>query len=130
MQTLILDGDARSAMEQMIEPWSRACMERDWDTLLAMCNDDIIFMPPGAPAVTGAAVRPWLDSFPEILAMSWSIDMLEQVGDLAWLRGPVNQTLVIDGQHLEFKGKYTDVIRRGRDGLWRYSLIVWNSNAP
>ncbi len=36
MQTLILDGDARSAMEQMIEPWSRACIERDWDALLAM----------------------------------------------------------------------------------------------
>jgi ketosteroid isomerase-like protein len=120
--------DASSQVRDLIEPWTRACLQRDWDALLSMCNDDIIFLPPGAPAVTGEAVRPWLDTFPNIREMAWSVTKIDQDGDTAWLHGPVTQTLEIDGQTVRFDGKYTDVMRRGRDGGWRFSIIIWNSN--
>jgi len=41
------------AVQEMIEPWTQACIRRDWDSLLSMCTDDVVFMPPGAPAATG-----------------------------------------------------------------------------
>jgi len=85
-------------------------MERDWDALLAMCTKDIAFMPPGGSLVTGDEVRSWLESFPLVKEMSWSIDRIEEVGDVALLRGPVRQLLEIEGREEDFDGKYFDVI--------------------
>ncbi len=119
---------AAAAAKRMINPWNRACIKRDWDALLAMCNDDIIFMPPGAPGVQGQAVRPWLDAIPPIKAMSWSVQRIVQIGNTAWLYGPVQQTFEIEGRDEHFDGKFCDVMRKGADGKWRISLVVWNSN--
>jgi len=121
-------GDAASAANSYINPWSRACVERDWDALLAMCNDDMVFMPPGTNAVSGGSMRQWLDSLPTVKAMSWSIARIRQDGDTACLHGPVKQTFTIEGRDEHFDGKYCDVMRRGSDGKWRFSLIIWNSN--
>ena len=121
-------SDAATAVQDIIEPWNRACLDRDWDALLSMCNDDIVFMPPGAASVSGEAVRPWLDAFPVIRSMEWSVDDLQESGDVAYLRGPVRQSLEVDGQPEEFDGKYCDVMVKGADGQWRFSLVIFNSN--
>ena len=121
-------SDAAAAVAKIIEPWNQACLDRDWDTLLSMCTDDVVFMPPGAAEVTGEEVRPWLDSFPVIRAMEWSVGDLEENGDVAHLRGPLRQTVEIDGQPEEFEGKYCDVMKKGSDGQWRFSLIIWNAS--
>ncbi len=60
--------------------------------------------------------------------MSWAVTEVEEDGDTAWVRGPVAQTLEIDGQDEHFDGKFVDVMKRGPDGSWRFSLIIWNSN--
>ena len=117
-----------AAVRRLIEPWNQACMGRDWDALLSMCTEDIVFMPPGSPAVSGAAIRPWLDSFPNVTAMSWDVEDLDSNGDLAFARGPVRQTFEIDGDVVELDGKYCDVLRRSSDGNWRFALIIWNPN--
>jgi ketosteroid isomerase-like protein len=116
-----------SAIEGMIEPWTQACLNGDWDALLGMCTEDIVFMPPGEPSVSGDAVRPWLGGL-VIRSMSWSIDQVEVRGDVAYLRGPVAEVLEIDGQEERFNGKYSDLMRRGEDGAWRFSVIMWNSD--
>jgi len=116
-----------SAIHGMIEPWTQACLNSDWDALLGMCNEDIVFMPPGEPSVSGDAVRPWLDGL-VILSMKWSIDQIVVSGDMAYLRGPVEEVLEIDGREERFNGKYSDLMRRGEDGIWRFSVIMWNSD--
>lgn len=130
MSTTSTATEAKIAAEisQMIEPWNRACLERDWDALLGMCTDDVVFMPHGEPQVEGDAVRPWLDAFPEIKAMTWSIEHLEAAGDLAVLRGPVKQTLVIDGEAQQVDAKFCDLARREGDGRWRIATVIWNAN--
>ncbi len=82
-----------NAIRDIIDPWNRACLNRDWDALLSMCTDDMVFMPPNEPRVAGDALRPWLDAFPVIKEMSWGIDLLEGRGDLARLFCLVNETL-------------------------------------
>lgn len=119
-----------AAIRANIQPWTRACLERDWDTLLAMCTDDIVFLPPNEPAAQGDSVRPWLDNFPTIKAMEWDIDHVQGKADLACLRGWVRMTLVVSGQEVCFNGKYTDVCRKQADGAWHFALIIWNSNEP
>lgn len=116
------------AIRALVEPWTRACVQRDWDSLLGICTDDIVFLPPSEPAVGGGGVRPWLDRFPAIKAMAWDIDHVEGAGHLACARGWVRMTLEVSGQQLAFDGKYTDVFRKQPDGSWRFALVIWNSN--
>jgi ketosteroid isomerase-like protein len=103
-------------------------VRRDWDALLGMCTDDVVFLPPNEPIVEGSAVRPWLESFPTVKAMAWDIDHLESAGDLSWLRGWVRMTLDISGEEIVFAGKYTDIARRQPDGSWRFAAIMWSSD--
>jgi len=117
------------AIEALVEPWIDACVRRDWDKLLGMCTDDVVFLPPNEPAVPDSGVRGWLDTFPAIKAMAWHIDHLEGTAHLACARGWVKMTLDVSGQQVVFDGKYTDLLRRQPDGTWRFALVMWNSNS-
>lgn len=128
MATRTSRAEAMAAVQEIIQPWSQACIDRDWDKLLSMCTEDIVFMPQGTPPVSGAAVRPWLESFPAVTAMSWDVASLEQAEDIAFLRGSVQQTLETDEGVHEVDGKYCDLMRRGADGQWRFAVICWNEN--
>jgi ketosteroid isomerase-like protein len=130
MSTATKTQSAAAVVERTNEPWSRACIERDWDTLMEMCDGGVVFMPPGAPAVSGRAVRAWLETFPTIRSMSWSATELEEDGDLAWFHGPVDQTFEIDGEEVHFTGKYTCVMRKDRARGWLRTMVIWNSNEP
>jgi uncharacterized protein (TIGR02246 family) len=128
MASTASQGAARAAVQELIQPWTQACLSRDWDGLLSMCTSDIVFMPHGSPPISGSAVRPWLDSFPTIKAMSWDVKNVEAEGDLAFVSGAVQQTLEIDGKRQEVDGKYCDLFRREADGRWRFAVIIWNEN--
>lgn len=121
-------GSAAALVRETIQPWTRACVERDWDGLLEMCAEDVLFMPPGAVPVSGGEVRPWLDTFPTIKSMSWSASHIEEDGDTAWFHGPVEQTLEIDGREVRFVGKYACVMRRDAHRGWLRTAVIWNSN--
>ena len=95
-----------------------------------MCTSDVVFMPPDGPAVKGKDIQPWLDAFPVIKEMWWNIEFIDGGGEAAALRGEVRETLEIEGAEQKFEGKYTDVVRKGSDGKWRFAAIMWNSNRP
>jgi ketosteroid isomerase-like protein len=119
-----------AAIRSIREPWTKACLQRDWDFLLTLCTSDVTFLPPNESAAQGTSVRPWLDTFPTIKTMDWDIDHVEGSSDLAWLRGWVRMSLEHSGQEIKFNGKYTDVCRKEADGVWRMALVIWNSNEP
>jgi len=123
-----LMADDVAAIRGTIEPWTNACVRRDWDRLLSMCTDDVVFLPPNEPAVEGGGVRAWLDNFPTIIAMSLDMERVEGAGQLACVRGWVKMTLEISGQQLAFDGKYIDVLRKQPDGMWRFAQVMWNAN--
>lgn len=123
-------SSASSAIQGIIPRWNQACLDRDWDALLSMCTTDMVFMPPEGSPVAGAAIRPWLEAFPVIKTMWWEVSDLDESGDLAVARGPVKETLEIEGQEVLIDGKYCDVLRRGTDGEWRLSVVMWNSSVP
>lgn len=121
-------AEAMAAVQDMIQPWSQAIVDRDWDQLLSMCTSDIVFMPEGQPSVSGDAVRPWLEEFPSVSEMSWGVDSLEASEDFAFLRGWAKQTFETDEGRSHLDGKYCDLMRRGPDGKWRFAVIIWNAN--
>ena len=103
---------------------SRACF--------AVLTDDAVFMPPNAPAKTGAELREWLGDFLRSVSVQWlsfAHDETVVAGDLAchafscsWR---VTPKVGGDSRVLRFKGLH--VLRRGADGAWKIQREIWNT---
>lgn len=133
--SLVIDGTGlapieESAIRASIGPWTQACLDRDWDALLAMCTDDVVFAPPGEPSVSGNKIRAWLEAFPVMKVFNADFDRVDVSGDLATAVGGGTWTLDIDGQDVSASFKFADVFRRSSDGSWRYAHVIWNSDTP
>ena len=122
--------DSAAAIRATIGPWTKAALNRDWDTLLAMCTDDIVFAPPGEPMVPAGGTRAWLEAFPVMKQFNFAFERIEADGDLATGVGSGSFTIEINGQDVAMPFKFADVFRRGRDGTWRYAHVIWNLNIP
>ena len=120
--------DAAAQIRATMAPWINACLERDWDALLAMCTEDIVFSPPGDPKVTSDAVRPWLEGYPIIKTCVFDFDRLEISGDLAVANGSGSMMIEVDGQEDSLVFEFTDTFRKNRHGTWLYSSVTFNSN--
>ena len=126
-----LQPDDAAQIKATIARWTKACLDRDWDSLLAMCTEDIVFSGPGDPKVTGDAVRPWLENYPVMTAMTFDFDRIEVSGDLAAANGSGSMTIEVEGQEVSSDFDFTDVFRKDRHGTWLYSSVTFNSkDAP
>ena len=121
--------DDAAQIRATIAPWNQACLDRDWDALLAMCTEDIVFSGPREPKVTGDAVRTWLENFPVQTAMTFDFDRMEISGDLAVANGSGSMTIEVEGQKVSEDFDFTDTFRKDRHGTWLYSSVIFNSNA-
>ena len=121
-----LQPDDAAQIRAMIEPWAKACLDRDWDALLALCTEDIVISGPGGPKVTGDAVRAWLENYPVMKTMAFDFDRMEISGDLAVANGSGNMTIEVEGQEDSVAFDFTDVFRK-EHGTWLYSSVVFNS---
>ena len=122
--------DSTDTIRSFVAPWSQACVDRDWDALLAMCTDDVVFSPPGEPKVSGSGVRTFLEAFPVIKAFNWGFDDIDVSGDLAVGVGWGKMIVEAEGQDASMNFKFADVFRRGDDGSWRFAHVIWNENEP
>ena len=120
--------DDAAQIRATIAPWIQAGLDRDWDAMLAMCTEDIVFSPPGGPKVTGDAVRPWLEDYPVIRAFTFDFDRIEVSGDLAAANGSGSMTLEVEGQEVSLEIEFTDVFRKDERGTWLYSSVIFNNN--
>ncbi len=124
-----LDDDAQ--IRATIAPWRQACVDRDWDALLALCTDDIEISGPGEPKVSGDAVRAWLENYPIIKTMTFDFDRIEISGDLAAASGSGTMLLEVEGQDATENFDFIDIFRKDASGTWLYSAVNFNSkNAP
>lgn len=122
--------DAETTIRATIAPWTKACLDRNWDHLLGMCTSDVVFAPPGEPKVFGSKVRPWLEAFPVMKAFKFNFDQIDVSGDLATAVGGGTWTLDVDGHEVTAAFKFVDVFRKSGDGSWRYAHVIWNSDTP
>ena len=67
--------ESKTQIDALVAPWVQACLDRDWDALLALCTDDVVFAPPGEPSISGEeSLKTWLDAFPVMTAFEFSFD--------------------------------------------------------
>jgi uncharacterized protein (TIGR02246 family) len=106
---------------------AKALSSRDIEGVMALYEDDAVFIPPGEPvsnALRGkAAIR---EGMPQFFAMNPTLDLqatkVVEVGDVALVTG--DWTLKGTGPEgdVSLSGTYVDVMRRQPDGTWLFVI--------
>ena len=104
----------------------------DVDAIMDLCSDDIVFMPPEAPPVSGPdAVRAFFDEFLDAFDVSLELTRNGITVDdaLAYEWGTVSGTATgPDGQSQSLNNTYFITYERDPEGSWKQSRNIWNSN--
>ena len=106
----------------------------DWDALLALMTEDVIWMLSNSPAIYGrTACKLWLESA-GLTITEHKLEFLEidGYGDIAYARGVCAETVTAEGlaEPIEDTGKFLMIARRQTDGSWRIAILVPTSDLP
>ena len=117
-----------AAIRTSTENFGPLLVAANYDAVAALYTEDAVFMPPGAPSVTGReAIRGVMATFPPILEARLVSDEIEGTGDLLYSRG--RYVMTMEGMPAD-SGKYIEIHRRGADGTWRIAVDIFNSSVP
>ena len=126
----MLSDDDITAITSVHNDWIRRELAGNSRTLVDLCTDDAVLMPPGQVPVTGrAAVGAWLGQLgPEILSVEANIRILRGSGAVAYkvasFRSSYRDTAT--GHTQTVTGTHLWVLERDNAGLWRVALVTWN----
>ncbi|MBI2071557.1 MAG: nuclear transport factor 2 family protein [Gemmatimonadetes bacterium] len=120
----------RQAIQAASDQFLQHFQAKDWDALSQLYAEDAVLMPPNHPAVVGrAAIREFTATFPPVVEFSLTNDVIDGIGDLAYVRGRYRMTLAIEGTPTD-SGKYIEIRRRQPDGSWKFTADIFNSSVP
>lgn len=105
------------------------------DATLAYLADDVVLLPPNAPAVLGLpAARAWFGEATRQFrfSLAYTSCNVEFASDLAIERcaGTLALTPVAGGPAVSDVWKGIHVYRRDATGEWKVALDIWNSDGP
>ena len=123
-----LSATELEAVRAVDAAFASAMNAKDTTALFAIYTPDAKLMPPDSPALEGAAGHPVLLGLLAGGASGFSLNSTEAygVGDLAYMVGTA--TFTMDG--VQHTVKYTEVLRKGADGKWRYAVDMFSGVAP
>lgn len=113
-------NEDRRALDELRAEWVRAAEAGDLDAYVALLSEDVAWIPPHGPALTGrATVRAWLAPFLE----RWRYGMrivptrVRFAGELAVEEGAYRSRMVEreTGEASRHDGRYVVLWRRGPD---------------
>ena len=132
MLEMDLTSDDRDRIKHLGEvAWTRALESGDVEQVLALCADDIVYMPADHPALHGhAELRQWLGTFPRVISMSQPMHSIEIAGDVAMAEATFAATLDANGQLMAATGKAMCRLRRNAAGQWQVKTVCWNLDQP
>jgi len=129
--TTLTSADHEVVRQLTEDVWTAGIMARDWKKVLAVCAEDVVYMPPDHPILLGqAALHAWLDQFPRVLDMRQPLETVEGQGTLAMSRASFSAAVDIGGQRVENTGKVLCAWRKDASGRWLVQAVCWNWNRP
>ena len=128
------EADAVS-VSNMVAEFDRCAREGDLEAFLSHVMDDVVWMPPGEPAVVGKqAVREWYANFYGTFDIELTHDVLDThtFGDAVIARGNAAQTLTpkAGGSPMSLSAKFILVFRRQPEGPLKVWRAIANANTP
>ena len=124
-----LSDTDRNAIRDQVPSFDKSVLAADWPAVVSVYTEDGILMPPHAPEVEGrAAMRKFFEAFPKITEFKQSVTEIEGGGDLVYIRGTYEMTMIPPGAKSpqKDKGKVLAVWRKQPDGSWLVSRVSWN----
>jgi len=126
-----------AAIEDVLNQYAVAVNTGDFELWLSLHADDVVKMPPDAPAIFGrealrANKQPAWDNF--TLEMALYPEQAEVSGDLGFARGTYTLSITpkAGGETISAMpdGKYSTICKRQADGFWKIYIDCYNSNVP
>jgi uncharacterized protein (TIGR02246 family) len=127
----------RQAIAALHETDMVASMARDIDTLVSLCSDDCVLLPPGQEPIRGReAVRESLERDAEqgqTYRITEYVHEFEEVRILdgwafEWGRFRAAAEPVRGGSPIRSSGKILRVLKRQTDGAWKVARSIWNDD--
>jgi ketosteroid isomerase-like protein len=132
--------DTRAADESAIRKadidWSNAAQTKQADAWVAFYSDDVTFLAPNAPMVSGKdAARKAIGDLLSLpgLSLKWEPKKIEvsKSGDIAYSVGTYEMSLNDPkGNPIMERGKYTEVWKKQADGSWKCAVDMFSSDLP
>ncbi len=128
--TVDIEADVE-AIKSLSDEIMKAYNEGDLEALMAIVAEDVVFMPPGEPALIGKeAMRNWHNFDKISLDVNITVEEVQVLGDWAFIRdiwiGTVTQNE--SGEKFENNNKSLIILRRQPDGTWKMFYSMFNSN--
>ena len=124
-------GDREAIRSLAEDRWTAALIARDLDGMVAMCTDDLVYMPADHAALRGRGeFRDWLTNFPRIVRMTQPVEAIEGAGDVAMVRASFTATFDVGGQQIDHSGKALSCVRRDGAGNWLVKSVCFNFDQP
>lgn len=125
--------DATPAINALRDSIQAAEVAGNADGMLALLADDVVNMPPDAPAVIGKpAVSDMFRTFLQSTSIAVQYDSQEVVvsGDWAFDRRTYSGTMTpkAGGAAVSETGKYLWVLHKDAAGSWKFARIIWNTD--
>lgn len=114
--------------------WSDSAVRRDLDVMASYYAQDAVVYPQEDLVISGfAAVKKyWASGFNDpTFTISWKTvsAQVSKSGDLGYTTGTYGQSYkTADGKLVKEKGKYVTVWARDREGKWKVTQDIWNSD--
>lgn len=121
-----LSAAALDSVKAVDAAFARGMNAKDTAVVFAAYAPDAKLMPPDSPAFEGAAGHPQIVGFMNEGATDFALTptTVYGVGDLAYIVG--RATFKMKGAPASLK--YTEVLRRGSDGRWRYVVDMFSGD--
>ena len=133
---LAADMDAKAkALAKVDDDWSKAAGTKDAARVASFYAIDAIAYPPNEPMATGraAAQKIWASYFADpSFSISWKTVHagVSKSGDLGFTAGTYEASFKgPDGKLVSEKGKYVTTWKKQKDGTWKATHDIWNSDA-
>ena len=125
-----------AAINEVWNQWTLACNTGDVELLMSLMDDNMVQMPPNAPANIGKeAIRPGEEALLGLFDIElppMSVEEVEVAGDWGFSR--LTFTLSLrpkeGGETSTSSGKALSIFKRQADGSWKVYIDCFNYDAP
>ena len=127
-----------AAIKAIVQAWGEAVEAGDLAGVVALYADDIVQMPPDAPANRGKqAVEQFYSGGLELfsIGVTWPVEGTEEIivsGGWAFYISEYIEifTPKAEGEAFEVRGKIIEICQQQPDGSWKFVREIWNRNSP
>jgi ketosteroid isomerase-like protein len=127
--------EAAKVLAKLDDEWSKAAATKDAERVASFYAEDAVAYPPNEPMATGraAAKKVWAAYFTDAsFTISWKTLHAEvsKSGELGFTSGPYQASYKgPDGAMVTEKGKYLCTWKKQKDGTWKATHDMWNTDA-